>query len=100
MPTKLEDARDSVAMLELSMKSARADLALAICDDSKQTLTEVGDKLEPLKALFKELPTRASLDNTERRRKAMKTVEELQGQIQGLKELLVAIQKDWQKDAR
>jgi len=98
--TKLDQARDSVAVNRLSLKQSEAELALAICDEAKLTVIEVSAKLEPLEKLAKELPTRASLDNTERKRQVAKMTTEIRGQLKKLETTIVEIQNDWQKDAR
>ena len=100
LKTKLDQARDSMEMATVAINTAEAELALAICDDAKQTIKEVNEKLEPLLKLFKELPARASLDNNERRRSVAKTTTDLLGSLKELEGTLVKIQVDWQKDAK
>ena len=96
----LEQARDSVAMLEISMTSARADLAMAICNEIKKTTQEMGEKLAPLEALVKELPVRPSLDDSERKRTAAKLIDEIRNNLLELQGAVVKSQSGWQKDAR
>ena len=100
MPTRLENARTNVATNKLSLTQSEAELALAICDEAKQTVLAASSSIQPLEVLLKELPTQASLDNAERKRLVAKMTTEILGRLKELEVTLVNIQDDWQKDAK
>lgn len=100
MPTRLENARADMEKATATIDGARAELALAICDEAKQTVTSVVAQIEPLEALLKGLPAQGSLDNSARKRLVAKTTTEILLSLKDLRATLVTIQEDWQEGAQ